>query len=63
MGTTAVTLTLLGLGLGTLIAVGKRSNPRGATTLRERAIEAQRTSARASQVARDLAARALEETR
>jgi HD-like signal output (HDOD) protein len=62
--TPGTALVLLGFGLGALIVVG-RSNPRAlplspreqADTLRKRALEAQRCAARASQLARDLAAR------
>jgi hypothetical protein len=55
--TPGLALTLLGLGIGALMIGGSRSDPRAsASTLHERVIEAQRISARASQVARDLAA-------
>lgn len=51
---TSVALTLLGLGLGALLVTNGRMPPR-ATSLRDRTIEAQRISARASQRARELA--------
>lgn len=54
----ALTLTLLGFGIGVLI-VGSASrglSRGGVWTLRDRAIEAQRFSARASSRARELAA-------
>jgi hypothetical protein len=59
--TTPMVFALLGLGLGALLIVGgRRSNPRAsAMDLRERAIAAQVASARMSQLARDLTARAL----
>jgi hypothetical protein len=56
-----VPLVLALFGLGALLAVDRRPDPRSPMTLRERAIEAQELSARASQVARDLTARALAE--
>lgn len=51
-----ITVTLLGLGLGVLLVSGGRTDPRVLTTLRDRAIEAQRISAIASRRARDLTA-------
>lgn len=45
------------LGLGALLVIDRRSEPR--VTLRDRAIEAQAVSACASRFARDLTARAL----
>ena len=47
-----ITVTLLGLGLGVLLVSGSRTDPRVLTTLRDRAIEAQRISAIASRRAR-----------
>lgn len=53
--TRALIFTLLGFGLGALLVAGKRAELRVSPAgLRERAIEAQRISARASQHARDL---------
>lgn len=52
---TPVALTLLGLGVGVLLVASGRS-PRSSMTLRDRALEAQRISALASQRARELAA-------
>lgn len=53
-------LAILGLGLGALIVAGGRADARAprvtVTSLRDRAIEAQQISARASQHARELAA-------
>lgn len=64
---TSVALTLLGFGLGALIMTGGgQTAPRAsADALRDRAIEAQRISAAASQRARELAAQwsAAEEAR
>lgn len=63
--TVGTALVLLGFGVGALVVAGRpRSSPRVATPtqrdqtemLRERAEEAQRRSARESQLARDLAA-------
>jgi hypothetical protein len=55
--TPPLVLTLLGVGLGVLIVASGPSSPRaGATTLRDRVIEAQRISAIASLRARELAA-------
>jgi hypothetical protein len=69
--TTSIALTLLGLGIGVLIVTDRRTTPRAdprASTpsptqlsLRERALEAQRISAQASQIARDLAAQSAQE--
>ena len=58
---TAVTLTLLGLSVGTLIAISVRSAPPRALTLRERAITAQQLAAQAARLARELAEQAAKE--
>jgi hypothetical protein len=60
--TTPVVFALFGFGLGALLIAGSRSDSRESRrdpqrTLRDRAIEAQKISAEASQLARDLAAR------
>jgi hypothetical protein len=49
--------TILGLGLGVLLFRSRARDPMPTMTLRERAIEAQKISARTSQIARDLAER------
>jgi hypothetical protein len=58
--TSAAALTLLGFSLGALLIADKRADPRAdpraSMTLRGRAIAAQKASARASQIARDLTA-------
>jgi hypothetical protein len=59
--TTPFVLTLLGFGIGVLLVVDRRTDPRALTTLREHAIEAQKISARASQRARALTAKWSEE--
>ena len=58
-----VVLALLGIGIGTVLAVGRgldssRPELADAATLRARAIEAQRLSAEAARLARELAERA-----
>jgi hypothetical protein len=58
--TTSIALTLLGFGLGALIVAGNRSQ-RGPMSAREKAIAAQKISAEASRVARDLMERASKE--
>ncbi len=55
--TPPVVLALLGFGLGALVVANRRVDLRAEPTLRERAIEAQKISACASQLARDLTAR------
>lgn len=53
MRSAPIVFAIFGLGLGVLLLRPKTRDP---MSLRERAIEAQKTSARASQLARDLAA-------
>ena len=55
--TSGVALTLLGFGLGTLLATSARRDPRASSgTLRDRAIVAQQAADRAARRARDLVA-------
>lgn len=60
--TTGVALTLLGFGLGALLATSRSSAHRSSATARDRAIAAQEDAARAAQRARDLTARWSEES-